>query len=220
EYNVATNHDDALGAIQRAQGFDGHPRVVSREDFDAAVENGEIVETHRGIGPSPFRRDASPEEMAEEYRSGPLHSGIGINGNGTYVAKNAEDAAIYGSTTLRIGLRRDARVISADDLDVQMDAYFAGHPRKSAEHQRLEADLLHSLAGTSSPRARANLRRDYRAKTYAPDRQSRELSVNRDPGRFAALRGYDAIEIPKARSPDNHTEWVILNRTSVIVQEA
>jgi hypothetical protein len=219
EYNLATNHDDALREILRTQGFDAKPDVVSKADFDAAVKRGEVRETWRGLTTSPFS-DLTPEQMAEAYRSGDLRPGTGINGNGTYVAVRRADGQYYGSTLLRIGLRRDARVISANDLDAEMDAYFTASKAQTAQHQSLQRRMLAELAKAKSERARANIRRRYRAESYGPDRSSRVLAIQRDPGRFAALRGYDAIDIPKERSPDKHAEVIILNRAATIVEAA
>jgi hypothetical protein len=224
EYNRATRHDDALEEIVKRQGFDGKPQVVLKAEFDAAVKRGEVRETWRGVG----RHDTelTPDQLAEAYRTGDFYVGLGINGNGTYVAMRRADGEYYSGfsgghpTLLRIGLRKDARVISADDLDREMDAYFAAN-HTTAKHQSLQREMLAALAKAKTPRARANIRRDYyRQEFYGPDRRSRLLAIQRDPGRFAALRGYDAIDIPKERSPDKHAEMIILNRTATIVQAA
>lgn len=218
EYNRATHHDDALQELVRRQGFDGKPQVVSRAEFDAAVKRGDVRETWRGVGR--YESDVSPEDLAEAYRTGDFHVGMGINGNGTYVAIRQVDAQYYAPTLLRIGLRKDARIISVEDLNREMDSYFATI-HTSAEHQSLQREMLAALAKAKSARARANIRRAYyHAEFYGPDRRSRLLAIQRDPGRFAALRGYDAIEIPKEWSPDKHAEMIILNRTATIVEAA
>lgn len=218
-YNLETNRDDALREVLRRQGFDGRPEVVSASAFDAAVRRGEVRETWRGFTRSRFSQ-LTPEQMAEEYRTGDMRAGIGINGNGTYVAIRKEDGEYYGFTLLRIGLRSDAKVISADDLDAEMDAFFASAEEATQQHRFREREYLDLLARAKTPRARANLRRQYRADVYGADRRTPRLAIMRDPGRFAAMRGYDAIEIPKQWSPDKHAEMIILNRAATIVQEA
>lgn len=225
EYNLATHHDDALEEIVKRQGFDGRPQVVSRAEFDAAVKRGEVRETWRGVGR--HETELTPDQLAEAYRTGDFYVGLGINGNGTYVAMRRADGEYYssfgsgnGPTLLRIGLRNDARVISADDLDREMDEFF-GAAHRTEKHRSLQRDMLARLAKAKSARARANIRREYyRTEFYGPDRRSRLLAIQRDPGRFAALRGYDAIDISKDRSPDKHAEMIILNRTATIVQAA
>lgn len=218
-YNAATGQNDALKAIIARQGFDGPPKVVSGKDFDAAAAAGDVRETWRGL--SPPARGPSPAAMAEQYRTGDFYVGLGINGDGTYVAIGKTDAQTYGSTLLRIGLRKDAKVISADALDVEMDRFFDGldRRRKSAELRRLDEKLLKDLGAAKTARARANIRRKYRDAVFGLD-SDRSIALQRDPGIFAALRGYDAIEIPKDRSPDRHHEMIILNRSATIVQEA
>jgi hypothetical protein len=211
-YNLERNRDDALADIITRQGFDARPVVVSRADFDDAVSRGEVRETWRGLK-TPAR--------TETYRTGDFYAGNGINGNGSYVAMRKADAQIYGPVLLRIGLRRDARVISADDLDAEMDRYFAGldDSGQSLALRNLEQKLIADLARAKTSRTRANIRRKFRSDVSRLDRD-RLWAVQRDPGRFAALRGYDAIEIPKERSPDKHAEIIILNRGATIVEEA
>ncbi len=215
-YNAQTDSNDALKHIIAQQGFDGPPAVASSAAFDAAKANGEVRETWRGIGTA---GGLDPADLAEQYRTGDFHVGLGINGDGTYVALNRADGEYYGSTLLRIGLRRDAKVISADDLDREMDAFFAADRKKSDQLRALDRKLIADLGNAKTARARANIRRKYRNDVYGLD-TDKSLAVQRDPGIFAALRGYDAIEIPKDRSPDKHHEMIILNRTATIVQES
>lgn len=213
-----TGENAALKAIGIQQGFDGRPQVVTAAEFDSAVKAGRVRETWRGLR----QRVAGPPpaDYAEQFRTGELHVGYGINGDGTYVAINKIDGQHYGATLLRIGLRKDAKVISADALDVEMDKYFAANAgRKSEELRALDEKLLKDLARASTARSRANIRRKYRNEVFGLD-PNRSIALQRDPGVFAALRGYDAIEIPKGRSPDHHHEMIILNRTATIVQEA
>lgn len=217
-YNAKTGENDALKAIAHRQGFAGQPQVVSAGDFDAAVGRGDVRETWRGL--SEPVGSGKAKGLAEQYRSGDFYIGLGINGDGTYVAMSKADGQYYGSTLLRIGLHKDAKVISADQLDAEMDAYFAAKAgRKSAQLRALDEKLLKDLANAKTPRARANIRRKYRNDVDGLD-PDRSIALQRDPGIFAALRGYDAIEIPKERSPDNHHEMIILNRTATIVQGA
>jgi len=217
-YNPKTSENDALKGIIGQQGFDGKPRVVTGSEFDAALQRGDVRETWRGLSQPVGSTTAA--DMAEQYRTGGFHIGLGINGDGTYVAMSKADGQYYGSTLLRIGLHKDAKVISADDLDAEMDAYFAAKAgRKSAELRALDEKLLKDLAGAKTARARANIRRKYRDNVFGLD-PDRSIALQRDPGVFAALRGYDAIEIPQERSPDKHHEMIILNRTATIVQEA
>lgn len=217
-YNPKTGENDALKAVIAKQGFDGSARVVSAADFDAEVKSGTVRETWRGLAGSV--RAGKPADLAEQYRTGDFHVGHGINGDGTYVALNKIDGQHYGSTLLRIGLHKDAKVISADALDAEMDKYFAANAgRQSAEMRALDAKLVKDLAAAKTARARANIRRKYRNEIDGLD-PNRSIALQRDPGVFAALRGYDAIEIPKERSPDKHHEMIILNRTATIVQEA
>lgn len=213
--------DTALSHIQKEQGFDGSTTVVSKDDFDSALKRGEVKELWRGIaGPQ-------AKDYAEQYRTGRLHPGWGINGNGTYVSGSKSVADYYGAdygtsshgATLRIGLRKDARVIGIEELDRMMDEYFARRPKsRNRDLREYEQEYAAALAKAKSRRKIAGVRKSYRSGLAYLDKDP-ESSAMRDPGRFAAVLGYDAIDIPQAYSPDETPEMIILNRTATIVQD-
>lgn len=192
--------DPLLGRILAAQGFDGPPEVVTREEMDRRIAAG-WPEMWRGVGDVDIHRSdetgsrtirVSAAENAEQFRTGPLYPGSGVFGNGTYASVNPETALGYSAGTplgadyhttpglLRIALRPDARVIDFDEL-LEM------HPHLAVGYRDEDKGALD------------------------------------DVGRFAAALGYDAI----AAQPRNANYrdgrimyYVILNRTAVIVQEA
>lgn len=115
--------DPLLGRLLAAQGYDGLPEVISREEMDRRVDAG-WPEMWRGVGGSQYGTAA---ENAEQYRSGKLYPGSGIFGNGTYAAVAPQTALAYVDgdigrdfhTTpgiIRIALRPDARVVDFDEL--------------------------------------------------------------------------------------------------------
>lgn len=196
------DQDAALAAIQREQGFDGQPTVLSRKDFRQAARSGEVRELHRGV---------STEEQAEAFRTGELYAGgVGMYGSGTYAATDLSHAREFGDSTMRIGLRQDARVISYSDLRAEMDAHVGGM-KEIADIDRAMVREAESASGIEriGIYARAARRRE---EVGGP-----EYAVSQNPGRFAALRGYDAIDIPDG---SGGPQMIILNRTAVIVEEA
>lgn len=117
------DRDDRLAAIWRAQGFDGAPRVVSPEEFDQLA--GDHTVLYRGIGGGEAAR------WAEEFRTGDAFPGVGAYGNGTYTATELAEARGYATipgwrgsdadgVVLRMGLPKDARVITQQQLRIQM----------------------------------------------------------------------------------------------------
>src|SRR5678816_110446 len=185
--------------IRDRQGFNGPPTVVSREEFDRAVGAGEVRESFRGVYGPPGHPELAAH-YAEQFRSGDHYPGTGIYGNGTYVSMHRENAA-HGEV-LRVGLRRDAKVISHDELVAQMHAHSAADAAKTGRIGRI-ADLDHRMmseamhvpdddtAGRVAVYAKYNTLKDHAA--------SVEYRVSSDAGRFAALRGYDAIDVPNGQ---------------------
>lgn len=84
-----------LRELARAQGFDGLPDVVTKEQMDEYVVAGER-ELFRGLDAYGIRGKTG-EDLAEQFRSGDLYVGKGIFGNGIYVAygSNKYDAEEY-----------------------------------------------------------------------------------------------------------------------------
>jgi hypothetical protein len=219
--------DLALREIQREQGFDGKPEVVSRAEFDRAVANGEVTETFRG---EHDRADGtgSGKEFAEQYRSGEIHNGDGVHGNGKYVATSREVAEIYtdasSSGLSRIGIRSDARVVEIDALRSEMAATYDAASAKGLKRTLADIDRQMYDEVTAFDDAGGNT--SGRVAIYDKYRKMKDAAggsavrVNEDPGRFAALRGYDAIHVSGADEPWGQEQFVILNRTAVIVEEA
>ncbi len=187
--------DHTLKPILNTQGFDGPPRVATRHEMDQAVAAG-WTPLWRGVG---VTREAG-DGYAEQFRTGDLWAGLGAYGNGTYAMPDwrRTDANGYGSTVMRMALHPDARVVSRAELHKLMDEDGIGNATRVYKGTE---------AGRDSPRER----------------------VMADEGRYAALHGYDAIMVSytgdKAPSPGERNEpgsvmeWVVLNRTALMVQE-
>jgi hypothetical protein len=136
--------DRGLTAIQEAQGFNGEPKVVSREEFDRALAAGEVTEAHRGL------TGAQAEQFAEEYRSGPHWPGFGQYGSGTYATT---DPAFFESqfgggdpdwqigATLRIGLRSDARVAPVSEIRSKLSEFQRANPGMSTRSDGTAGNL-------------------------------------------------------------------------------
>jgi hypothetical protein len=164
-----------LRELARDQGFDGFPHVVTKQEMDEYVANGER-ELFRGLD-SYGIRGKTGEDLAEQYRAGDIYVGKGIFGNGIYVAYNSDkaDAEEYAGVEaegaiLRMSLKPNAKIISYDQL-------------------------LHEQS------------KDF-VKSYP------ELE---DPGRYAAFKGYDVIDVGATKSRPKY--MVVLNRTATRVQD-
>lgn len=210
--------DSWLGEIQKAQGFDGKPRVVSRQDMDESVRGGALP-LFRAVRETPGGK--TPAELAEQYRSGDLYPGTGVYGNGTYASPDLATARKYGDekTMLRMVLRRDAKVISIEDLH-KLRPRTGITPTASKLADQRQAELAQV-----DPKDTAAIKVIVDKYEALADKQGSRSRVAQDLGRVAALLGYDAIYVPSdyrgtASKLDNQTEYVILNRTATIVEEA
>ena len=111
--------DTHLKRILREQGFDRKPQIISEEQFQEFVKQGERP-LYRGLAGGNV---TSGETYAEQFRTGKLFAGKGLAGNGTYAAfgQGAEEmAASYAAgptgATMKMVLRKEAKVIKHDEL--------------------------------------------------------------------------------------------------------
>lgn len=204
--NESGMEDLYLKSILHDQGFDGKPDVRTKADIDAFVQQGE-TELFRGVtvryegGAEPIRG-----KFTNQFRDGELFVGRGISGNGTYTAHNGDMAREYAGPegdVMRMTLKKDAKVIGDSEIynmrnkvredldrafDPVMDRYQAGKMGKEEFVMALESHYADVTKLTQSP-------------------------MWNDPGRVAAVLGYDAIRVGLG------DVYIILNRTAVRVQD-
>jgi hypothetical protein len=194
------SRDTALSAIAQRQGFDGPPQVVSRAEMDQLIASGR-PELLRGVQ-APKDGSKTAEQIQEEMRSGDAQFGTGVFGNGYYFAppggQGFASAERFGSgpdgAMARATLRPDAKVVGYAQVRAEHEAYFA-----TLGHKPTRASLLHK-----NPTPRSN-----------------EDAVFADLGRFAAAKGYDAIEMGDTEATGYISpQMLVVNRTALIVEEA
>lgn len=170
-----------------AQGFDGYPSTMSKEQFDAYLaKNPGAVEMYRGFD----AQDATQtKQYHESLMSGNFYvqnSGGAVYGSGMYAAR-VYNAAIGDD----ISRGRDFSVTRAKQT---ADGY------DGAKVQRM------ALRPNAKFVDHATIRREFRDLPLSTQKR-----YNRDVGVYAAAKGYDAIRV----GGSNYT--VILNRTKLIV---
>jgi hypothetical protein len=194
--------DKVLAFVGKQQGFDGIPTIVNRRELDNEVKRGG-VEIWRGVTPWDGNSDL-PSRTAgaidEEFRTGGYHPGTGIYGNGYYfsTARRVGEHYAQRGVLTRAVIRAGARVIEYAELERLVNAMF--------HDDTLDIAFRNSVIA--------------------------------DPGRAAALLGYDAILVtgkqdgakyvkgePSAKNSSGHRfsahpQYVILNRTALLVEEA
>ena len=196
--------DQVLAAIYKDQGFDGKPHIISDDELTSYIAGGER-ELYRGVG-SVEDEEGAGEKYANDYQSGSYFAGLGNFGNGTYTAITTPGQKItaeaqagkFGDHILHLSVMPSAKVIDSEALRVEQYAY----------RDQLEKKID----------AAYNTNDDASAKKY-----NRLLEVVKDRGRFAALRGYDAVHIQRNVDPGkpkgNVDYFNVLNRTATRVQK-
>lgn len=227
--NMPYDHGDindprehVLAYVSTLNGFDGKP---TKGSVDEVVKAGGL-EIHRGLIPN--RRTGESAEVIEgRFRDGAYEPGRGNYGAGFYFTTQPGVAKMYaskpvadggynaklaeGGLVVRAALRPGAKIIDYDSLHKEHSEWW----QKSIK-ERIFWDT-HSN-NYQIPEGKVG--------PWVSD-------VAMDPGRFAALRGYDAIRIPlKNRDSDRRNkkriqraigsddlgdEILVLNRTALVV---
>jgi hypothetical protein len=201
-------YDSWLTLIGTDQGFDKKPTVVSSADLDDAISGG-AIEMFRGVIPNKSTGE-SAESVADKFTRGAYEPGLGIYGNGYYTSVSRDVAEVYATRTLTpsgsIGKTKRGTVTR---MALKPDARVIDYD-----------DLVYLMYR-------------YHDKQDVP--KHIRLAVAADPGRFAAMLGYDAVKISNANDGAPPTkgrpviyvrggvrrsaedQYIILNRDSVLV---
>jgi SPP1 gp7 family putative phage head morphogenesis protein len=208
--------DFAIEDIINAQGFDGLPQVVSKEEFDKYVEESNFIAQRTYSAPSQEILEAYHEQLYNGKWYVDCSTGGSKYGKGMYCAANYEgkltnqikqemidyqgqNVSYTGASSVHyietFTLSKNANVIEYDKI-VEL---------KAAEYNRRQ-ELVSNV--------------DWRGKTdeeYAADlKKARNYAAqiaNMDEGTYASLLGYDAIRTTAGTSG---ADTILLNRTKVI----
>lgn len=188
--------------------------------------------------PAPFHPERSPMAYHEQWRTGPLYQGSGIYGQGTYTSVKRKAAEAYGATYKdrdgnEIGLA-DPRSLSRMVLspEARVIDWREGKPPSEYIHELHDHmdDAQFELSAERAIREEAGFDEDDgyeldqdQVLRLARRERVQAVAVLSDWGRAAAAMGYDAIRVRAGKddgSGYNVEQYVILNRTAVMVQEA
>ncbi|WP_328407819.1 hypothetical protein [Nocardia sp. NBC_00403] len=188
---IGRNGDMALAEIYRRQGFDGPAELTDAEGI-AGLES---------TGRTRLLRGVSDARHVEEFKFGPLFPGTGGFGHGTYATTDPQRAMQYAhydpDQVIEMVLHPDARIVDYERLHNEQ--------QQALSQINDELNRLHKMERTPEEEARIE---ELKEKSF----------ILKDRGRFAAAKGYDAYLVPEATA-DHYEEWVILNRTALIIQE-
>lgn len=202
------DRDPMLAAIWKARGFDGPPTVASADEFDKV--RGDSTVLYRGIRAPVNGIHEQAEERAEQFRTGEAFPGRGGYGAGTYATTDSQGAEAYtrgvpgeplqprgDGAVLKMALRDDARVATLREMYDAQDRW------REAWKERL-----------------APLDNDRRAELWKQIRL--EERIVQDPGRLAAVLGYQAIRVQDVSPGKDRQEdyYTIQDRTALVVEAA
>lgn len=188
DYSSKKSEDRLLAEIVKQRGFDAKPTLV-----DAIP-----------VGSTRMGRAVTDRKFAEQFLTGDYFAGKGQFGNGTYFlqtndASNLEKTlSLYGDHQVSAALKPGARTVTRTQLETEMKTLVA-------EAEQNEKDVYGKAVDYIQRGDMDGFQRDL-------ERAQRRTQLLRDPGRVAALLGYDAIFVTPEQSD---TEVVVLNRGAV-----
>ena len=207
----ALHGDIVLQDMAKEVGFDKKPTLLSKEEMDAYIQQGNR-ELFRGIA----GREA--ETYVEQFKTGEYFAGKGVYGNGIYTAYGEDGIEVakqfaggVEKNVLRISLKKDAKIISYDALIEMQKLEFTAlqeEERALRRKARREADRIYDETGDDDKVE--EFLKEAAKKWEEMEKYRRVLA---DPGRYALYKGYDAIDIPSSKF------MLVLNRGKVFVQK-
>lgn len=185
DYSSKKSEDRILAEIIKQRGFDAKPTLVD------SLPAGSI----------PMGRAVTERQFAEQFLTGDNFAGKGQFGNGTYFLQSSDPGnldktlPLYGDHQIRAALKPGTRTVTRAELEAEMKALID-------EAEQNEKDVYGKAIEYIQRGDMDGFQRDY-------GRAQRRTQLLRDPGRVAALLGYDAIFVTPGQGD---TEVVVLNR--------
>lgn len=203
--------DRILARIYEKQGYHAKGKLLSKEEFDKQIAKGTHIEVHRGV---------SGKARVEDFKTGDEHyPGYGVLGNGTYASTyrpTAESYSRYNEQGLiHMALDRKAKIIDNNDLSNEMREGLRKIPQRNAFSEVFKEQKAKGLTNQQAD----ELLKVRNKEILAENNKIRALY--NDNGRYAAMRGYDAIVSDRGGTITGKVEkyYVILNRGKVIIEK-
>jgi hypothetical protein len=183
--------DPAMAAVSNTLGTAGRPRLVSKAEMDRLI----------AAGSPELWRGESHAAYAEQTKTGEVRYGLGGMGNGIYAAATWHDnnararASGYAGSPdalMRMTLDPAAKVLDVDD----------GYEKKGAEENGWFKRKMDAAPDRNDADAYGR---------YADEAADQHRLLFSDLGRWAQMRGYDALN-------EGGRTYIILNRSALIVQ--
>jgi hypothetical protein len=208
-----------LAAAYEEMGYNGLPRVLDADDFDALAETADI-KVYRGVrelqSPNPIYRQ-SAEQLLDEYRYGDHYAGYGVYGNGTYTTTSSSTAFKYANNSkngiMEILIPDKSNFVRQIDLKAQiketLDEISVLHQENKARYVAEAKRLKLSIEEAE----KHPIYQEY----WKRSRELADISITiSDPGVGATLFGYDGIIVEDLK---DELYFIVLNRGKVVVKK-
>jgi SPP1 gp7 family putative phage head morphogenesis protein len=209
---------DDLAAAYEEMGYNGLPRVLDADDFDALAETAD-AKVYRGIRGT---RGVSTETLINEYKYGEHYAGYGVYGNGTYTSTKVSTALNYADKNaagvMEMLIPDKSNFINIRDLQDKIQETTA------------EINAAREAAKTKLAENAKRLKLSFEELVETPEYLEfeiysdnlRDLGITiSDPGTAATLFGYDGIYVSEISGGINADElyYIVLNRAKVVVKK-
>lgn len=194
--------DTKLKAVLEKQGFTAKPTVLPAAKIDELGAT--LPKMYRGVNDFDGQKGST---FVTQFKKGEMFVGRGVIGNGIYAGSDYNYVIKYAKdkpeNVMTMILKPDAKIIDFADADKKSQTLVKAFNAKADKKE-----TFISLAGLEDYMSQFN--------ELTPN-QLRDIGyLFTDPGRYAALNGYDAIRYADA---DGSSVYVLLNRGAVAVSE-
>jgi hypothetical protein len=210
---------DDLAAAYQEMGYNGLPRVLDADDFDALAEQSD-VKVFRGIrgtqSPNPEYR-FTPEDLINEYKYGEHYAGYGVYGNGTYTTTNPGTAFKYADNNKAAVME----ILIPDKSNFVRDVALRTQIRETTAEINAARDAAQAKLVADAKRLKLTIEELEETPQYLEfemfSDELRDLAITiSDPGTAATLFGYDGIIVEDLK---DELYFIVLNRTKVVLKK-
>ena len=203
--------DYLLKEIYKYNGYDGLPQLFDKPEFDKLADTHII--SYRGMAGAGDKA----EQFVTDFKTGSYYAGNGVYGNGTYSSSSLKTALSYADglekNVVSIGIPSDYKFIQAGDLNTDLyDKFFS---MLNKEEKIYRTALTEKVKAMNLPFEESQKIIEEKLQPW-----KNLASVTNNGGRFAALFGYDGIEVEVSTgefSTPPESYYILLNRSKLAV---
>jgi SPP1 gp7 family putative phage head morphogenesis protein len=215
---------DDLAAAYEEMNYNGLPRVLDADDFDALAETAD-AKVYRGLRDTRGKTANSritAEDLINEYKQGEHYAGYGVYGNGTYTTNTYKTALDYAGDEakgiMEILIPDTSNFINQLDLKTKITEVQA---EINAARDAAKAKLVANAKKLKLTIEELEETAEYlEFEMLSDDLRDMAITIS-DPGTAATLFGYDGFYISEMSGGALRDEiyYIVLNRAKVVVKK-